>query len=257
MSLFDSATQQKTTLHDGVARCTRYAFGPNKLHLCGPDANAEVLAYIQAGATDPGLSHILQGFATLYPYLKEIAHANHIVDVFDDRVVEAYWLGNELLEAIPAQQFFRHLRDNLDLKRKYGAKEFDELVGKLPKGARMHHSFHVLNAYKRTGHDAKLHTLESMDSCRVSWGSVVAMEGPKITVRRKPLLQQNRKLVLGAEEDTTIMRRLEEDATLDDLAIGDLVSMHWGVICEIIDPKHVQWLQHYTLQSISLSNETL
>jgi hypothetical protein len=71
------------------------------------------------------------------------------------------------------------------------------------------------------------------------------------------LLQQTRTLVLGAAEDTTLMRRLEEDASLDDLAIGDLVSMHWGVICEIINPKHVQWLEHYTMQSINLSNETL
>lgn len=246
-----------TPKRDGVARCTRYGFGPNKLHLCGPDANREVLAYIEAGASDPGLEHILTGFKTLYPYLQEISRANHIADPFDDRVVEAYWIGNELLQSIPAQQFFKHLRDNLDLKRKYGPKEFDELVGKLPKGAHMHHSFHVLNAYKRTGHDAKLHTLESMDACRVSWGKITEIEGHKITILRQSLIQENRKLAMGQEETTTIMRRLEEDSTLDDLAIGDLVSMHWGVICEIITPRDVQWLQQYTQESIQLSNLTL
>ena len=91
----------------------------------------------------------MQGFKTLYPYLQEIAHSNGIVDPFDDRVVEAYWVGNALLETIPQQRFYRHLRDTLDLKRKYKTREFDQLIAKLGQGARMHHNVHVLNAYKR------------------------------------------------------------------------------------------------------------
>jgi hypothetical protein len=199
----------------------------------------------------------MQGFKTLYPYLQEIARANGIADPFDDRVVEAYWVGNALLETIPQQRFYRHLRDTLDLKRKYKTREFDQLVEKLGKGARMHHNVHVLNAYKRTGHDAKLHTLESMDSCRVSWGKVTAVEGASVTVQRQPLAQHEKKLLLGPAVSVTLRRRLEEDGSLDDLAVGDIVTMHWGVICEIIPAASVPWLKKYTDLAIGLSNPTL
>jgi hypothetical protein len=242
---------------DGVTRAARYGFGPNRLHLCGPDANRDVFAYLEAGVSDPGLQYLLKGFSTLYPYLQEIAQANGIADPFDDRVVEAYWVGNALLEVVPQQRFYRHLRDSLDLKRKYPAREFSQLVAKLGQGARMHHNVHVLNAYKRTGHDAKLHTLESMDACRVSWGKVIKVEGPTVTVERQPLVQQERKFSLGSAVALKIRRRLEEDGSLDDLKVGDTVTIHWGVICEVIRPSNLRFLKHYTNLAIRLTNPTL
>ena len=63
---------------DGVARCARYAFGPNRLHMCGPDANREVLAYLSEGVADDGLMYLLAKFKTLYPYLETIAHAKRL-----------------------------------------------------------------------------------------------------------------------------------------------------------------------------------
>ena len=49
-------------VRDGVAVCTRYAFGPNRLHLCGPDMNQEVLSYLNTGAIDSGLTNIIVKF---------------------------------------------------------------------------------------------------------------------------------------------------------------------------------------------------
>ncbi|MFA6587462.1 MAG: DUF6390 family protein [Patescibacteria group bacterium] len=245
------------TRQDGVARCAKYAFGPNKLHMCGPDANSEVLAYLKAGVTDAGLTHILQKFQTLYPYLRSIARANHIKDPFDDRVVEAYWLGNELLESVPKNQFYKHLADDLELKRKSSPKNFDELIQKLPQGARMHHSFHVFNVYKRTGHLEILHTLESMDACRISWGKVEKIDGPKVTLKRKPLKLINQKLELAPEEDFVLHRRLEEDNTFDELKKGDLVTLHWYQACEIVQPENIKWLDFYTNKHLQLANLTI
>lgn len=242
---------------DGVSKCARYAFGPNKLHLCGPDANRDVMAYLTEGVSDPGLNQIMAGFSTMYPYLESIARANHIRDPFDARVVEAYWIGNALLEGISTQTFYTHLRDGLQLRDRHGAKEFDQMASKLPQGACMHHSFHVFNAYKRTGHQEKYHNLESMDACRISWGTVVSVDGPSITVDRKPLLLDGHQLRLSDAEEITIMRRLEDDHSFDDLTPGQIISMHWGVPCEIITSEHVRWLGHYTQKHIALTNTTL
>ncbi|MFH0952541.1 MAG: DUF6390 family protein [Patescibacteria group bacterium] len=242
---------------DGVGRCACYAFGPNKLHLCGPDANKEVFAYLKEGASDQGLENILQGFQTLYPYLRQIAQANKIKDPFDDRVVEAYWLGNQLLEQVTTKVFYKHLAEGLHLKDRYNSKSFDQLADKLPQGARMHHSFHVFNAYKRTGHDAKFHDLDSMDACRVSWGKVMKIDGPKIIVKRKPLLLEGHKLYLGNQADHTIMRKLEDDGTMDELKEGEYISLHWGVPCEVIGKENIKWLEYYTEKHIVLANQTL
>lgn len=250
--------QASAAIHrDGVARCARYAFGPNKLHLCGPDANAEVLAYMKEGIVDPGLEKLLSQFSTLYPYLVHIAHANNIRDPFDERVVHAYWIGNELLETISVKSFFSHLADSLNLKRRYAKKEFDQLAQKLPQGARMHHSFHVLNAYKRTGNDVRFHNLETMDACRISWGRVVSLDGPRITLKRKPLVLNGYHIALDSEQTFAVTRQLQDDIEFDDLAAGDIISLHWGRPCEIITPQDARLLEHYTKKHIALSNLTL
>ena len=41
------------------------------------------------------------GFAAAWPYLELIAGAHGIDDPLDERVVEAYWVGNELLRLPP------------------------------------------------------------------------------------------------------------------------------------------------------------
>jgi hypothetical protein len=242
---------------DGVARCTRYAFGPNRLHMCGPDMNQEVLAYINEGATDQGLSNILKNFHTLYPYLTEIAHANNIKDPFNPRVVEAYWIGNDLLEGVSKQTFFIHLTDNLELKKKISEKSLSYLTHKIKGGARMHHSFHVFNVWRRTGHLDEMHTLESMDQCRVSSGKVLAVNGPVITVLRKPIVMENKKLILGDEKKENVIRELQDNSIIDDVKRGDTISMHWGVPCEVLTDEQHNNLIKYTTLSLTLANQTI
>jgi hypothetical protein len=242
---------------DGVARCSRYAIGPNKLHLCGPDTSGEVLAYIRENAADEGLAQHLRQYRTLYPYLKTIARANHIRDPFDARVVEAYWIGNELLEAIPAKTYFRHLVDVVELKKRYPPKRFREVEEKLRHGGRMHHSFHVLNLYRRTGHAQVDHTLETFAQCLVRWGTIEAIDGPMFTVRTNPLLVEGHQLVFGKPVQERVTRRLWDDGLLEDARVGDRISIHWNTPCEILDDRHVQSLERYTALHVALANQTL
>jgi len=193
----------------------------------------------------------------MYPYLRHIAEANGIRDPFDDRVVEAYWIGNELLETIEKKEFYRHLRDGLGLKKRLGGKSFDWITGKLGQGAVPHHSFHVLDIWQRTGHVEREQTLESMDSCRISWGKVKEIDGPKIVVDTEPLLYSNKRLYLGPPVRKEIRRRLESEPDIEQLQIGQIVSIHWGVPCEVISERQAQILRYYTLRHIQLANLTL
>jgi len=242
---------------DGVALCSRYSFGPNRLHYCGPDASAEVLAYIKNGASDLGLEALLAKFGTLYPYLQLIAESNGIADPFDKRVVEAYWLGNPLLQKVSRQEFYEHLIDKQEIKKRQGPKVFRWLEKKITQHALPHHSFHVLNIWKRTGNVERLHTLESMDACRVSAGEVLAVDGPKITVKRRPIVYQGGKLSLGKPEGAQATRHLEANFDIEQLQPGVIISMHWGQPCEVITKKQAEELEKYTLQSIAFANQTI
>jgi len=242
---------------EGILRCSRYAFGPNRLHYCGPDKNSEIKAYINEGAKDAGLENLISKFQTLYPYLSYIARTNNIRDPFDSRVVEAYWLGNGLLEKIDQKSFYRHLLEDHKIKDKMGRKSFSFVEDKIEKGAVPHHSFHVFNVWKRTGHDDREHTLESMDECRVSWGKVTEIDGPFITVLTEPLLYANKKLFIGTPIKRKLVRRLESEYDIEQIVVGNIVSIHWGVICEVITQKQMANLKKYTLRNLALANQTL
>ncbi len=179
-------------------RCSRYSFGPNRLHYCGPDANRELRELIEKDGDNFGLSHILKQFKTLFPYLRYIAHINNIKDPFNSRVVEAYWLGNDLLEKVEQRTLFDFLIDDLKVKDKLRSKEFNWLEEKIKNGAVPHHSFHVLNIWQQAGHNDLLDDLVRMDECRISSGMVTEVKGPEINVSTEPLVYTNGKFALGA-----------------------------------------------------------
>ncbi|MDP1688845.1 MAG: DUF6390 family protein [bacterium] len=241
---------------DGVLRSTKYAFGPNRLHLCGPDANSEIFAYMVNGATDEGLKSLLRKFQTMFPYLKNIADANNIRDPFDNSVVEAYWIGNKLLDTISKKQIYSHLKDSLKVNKTLKKNEFARVENKIDAGAKMHHSFHVFNIWKRTGNDTSYHTLDSMDKCRISWGKVVSVDGPSIKVKTEPLLMNpNGILQLGGEIEKKLIRKLNDDYMID-VKIGDIISIHWDLPCEIITPEQKKYLERHTQLSINLANSS-
>ncbi len=242
---------------DGILRCSRYSFGPNRLHYCGPDANRELRGLIENGKKDFGLEIILRQFKTLYPYLRYIAEENKIVDPFDVRVVEAYWLGNNLLEKIQKRKLHDFLVDNLQIKNRFNNKEFTWLREKIDQGALPHHSFHVLNIWQQKGHSDHLENLNRMDECRISSGVVEKISGPEITVSTEPLVYVNGKFALGSVISKVLTRQLEAEYDIEQIKPGQIVSIHWSVPCEVITPKQAQTLKKYTLKNIAFANLTL
>ena len=213
-----------------------------------------MLAYLKEETSDFGLAVLLRQFKTLFPYLKLIAEANGLKDYFDQRVVEAYWLGNKLLDRVGPQNLYRNLTEEHQLKKKLELKNFTAIENKIEKGALPHHSFHVFNVWKRTGHLEEKHTLESMDECRVSWGLVQSCDGPFINVAYEPLYSDGRNLFLGRPVSKRIIRHLDSSGDIGDLKTGDVISIHWGVPCEKLTAREIANLKHYTNLSLALTN---
>lgn len=239
---------------EGIMRCSRYSFGPNRLHYCGPDANKELQGLIESGESNIGLAHILKQFKTLFPYLRQIASSNAITDPFDSGVVEAYWLGNELLETVEKNTLYRFLVDDLRIRDKIGDREFSWLEEKIKNGATPHHSFHVLNVWDQNGHADFLDNLVRMDECRISSGIVKTVNGPEIIVSTEPLVYVGGKFALGEPILKTLTRQLSSEYDIEQVKAGEIVSIHWSTPCEVITSKQAEALKKYTLKNIKFAN---
>jgi len=238
---------------DGTILFAKYAFMPNRLSYCGGDDNKALLDYCVANHTDPGLVFLLQRFEGAYPYLKLIARANHIPDPFDERVVEAYWIGNELLEGVDLAQFYHSLRERF--AKQLDPKTMGYLLGKAPQGARAHHSFHVFDVRSRTGELD--HSLDTMESCRIGWGRVKEVEATHFVVEHQPLTLEGGQLKLGSLMDKRVLRQIDGTGFTPHCQVGDYISFHWDWACDVLTPRQVKNLEKYTQYHLSLANQTM
>ena len=237
---------------DGPQLFARYAFMPNRLTYCGGDDNKALFDYCTANFTDEGLRQLLRQFTGAMPYLQLIARCNAIRDPFAPHVVEAYWLGNELLEGVEARALYDSLRERFGRQMK--AKDLQLVMGKAPAGAHPHHSFHVLEVCPRNGWPQ---ALSFMDNCRISWGKVVAVNGWTLSAEARPLKLQGNDLMLGPAEAQAINRQFDGRGFVDSVQPGDWVSIHWGWACQILTPKQVANLERWTEHHLTLANQTL
>ncbi len=173
----------------------RYAYPPNALGYCGPDGFAD---YAAAGVVDQGLVKQAQAFSGAWPYLELIAASCGIADPLDHRVVEAYWVGNDLLDRVLIGQLGDSMAERF---RKQVGNKFQFLAEGVLAGGVPHHSFHVFGVYPWVGllsNDRMTkHALNVLDRCRVRWGKVTAVHGDQATVESRPLLWDGRLLTLG------------------------------------------------------------
>jgi hypothetical protein len=238
----------------GTLRFIRYGFMPNRLQYCGPTGdNRTLFDYGTEGVTDGGLGPLLRRFTGAVPYLQLIARANGLADPFDARVVEAYWIGNALLDRVEVRQLYDALRERFSKQLQGRTREL--VLGKAPAGARPHHSFHVLDVHSRVGELD--HSLATLDHCRVSWGRVAAIAGAELVVERTPLMLRDGKLVLDAPRRERAMRQVDGRGFADDACPGDWVSLHWGWVCEVISPAQQANLERYTRYHLAIANQTL
>lgn len=233
----------------------RYAYAPNSLGYCGPRDSRSLLEYGAAGAADRGLREQAQQFAGAWPYLELIAGATGIGDPLDGRVVEAYWLGTDLLEQVDFRTFGASL---LERFRRRAGKGWGFLAEAIPVGAQPNHSFHVFGVYPWVGllgaerRDTPLHVLEK---CRIRWGQVVAVDGDQVIVMSRPLEFDGRRLSLGANRLETVERAVDGTGFVDELAAGEWVSMHWHWVCDRLSRRQLANLRRHTARQLDISNE--
>jgi hypothetical protein len=242
----------------GPVLFARYAFGPNRLGLCGPDDWQALLGL--AGVDDQGseLRSLARGFEGAWPYLELLAHEVGIADPLDRRVVSAYWLGTDLGAGVSEAALGESLETRF--RRRMPPASWRWLAGKPEAGARPVHAFHVLDVFPRAGlmrgGDAG-DVLRVMDSCRIRWGRVLEVPGEQLVVAAPRLEMVDGRLRIGAAQVETVRRSLGGVGFVDEIAPGDIVSIHWDWACDRLDPVGLSALVRSTEHQLGIANQTI
>ncbi|MBU1227160.1 MAG: hypothetical protein KJ698_08125 [Actinobacteria bacterium] len=249
--------EAKPQPRSGPLLFARYAYPPNARGYCGPADSRSLLEYGSSGVVDGGLAELAQGFSGAWPYLQLIAAASGIPDPLDFRVVEAYWIGNSLLDTIDVTSLGHALRDRFGPR---SGSSWSYLAETIPAGARPHHSFHVFGIYPWVGMlrgEHGDHPLEVLDRCRIRSGQVVSVHGDQVVVRSRPLLFDGFKLHLGPDMEETAVTGLDGYGFVTDLQPGEWVALHWDWVCDRITDRQHRNLGRYTHHHVDMTNEHL
>ncbi len=239
----------------GPSCSPRYTYPPNALGYCGPEDPGGLLGAAGRGELVE-LAQRAAAFTGAWPYLRAIAGANGIADPLDRRVVDAYWVGNGLLDAVGAGA----LAAAAASAGAGAASPTDPAWAAAGEnGAMAHHSFHVFAVYPWLGllHGGREEpALTVLDRCRIRWGTVDAVDGDAVRVRSASLCFHRGRLALGPERSDEVRRSVDGVGLVDALAPGDRVSMHWDWVCERIDAARAASLESYTLHNLAVVNDS-
>jgi hydrogenase maturation factor len=235
---------------NGIELSARYGFPPNSLGYCGKDSfTATLRDHLKWKKDIAALEKELRKFKAQFAYLSLIAAENN-KKPFDKDVVEAFWIGNDLLGNISheALELFI-LKDLFDSKQSSRA---SKLVRSLPKGMVPHHSFNSL--YINFVTDSVERSVENLDSCCITWGKVLSVSGDSVAMMRNAISKDRDGKFIIIPKKSSIALQKKGICFMNRVSRGDVLSVHWGMAIEKLSQKRARALERYTKMNIRACN---
>jgi hypothetical protein len=230
-------------MNDGIGLAARYSFPPNRKGYCG---NASFQTALAACDTER-MGAELEKFRAHNAYLTLIARENK-KGKFDKDVVEAFWIGNSLLENVSERALARFIKEELFPR---GSARALALADSVPDGALPHHSFNALYVHFVT--DAVKRSVENYDSCCVSCGKVLSVSEKKAVIRRNSISADKGGMFILKQVECPVAFERDGSRFVEPCE-GDVISVHWGMALEKLSPKRVKNLERYTRINIDACN---
>ena len=188
----------------------------------------------------------LQKFNALHPYLSLIANANGM-QPFDLEVVEAYWLGNRLLENVEHKE----IQKTIVCLQKHGLPRriAERKAAELPESILPHHSMHVL--YLNFLSQKVKPFVQNLSNCLIQWATVQKEAKNGIEVKGIELFLESNELKLREK-----IKTIKNSFNLQ-LQQGNLVSLHWENAVEKISSERLKNLKEYTSISLKAINNDI
>ncbi|HEU4361174.1 MAG TPA: DUF6390 family protein, partial [Mycobacterium sp.] len=135
---------------------------------------------------------------------------------------------------------------------------WSHLTAELAGEAAGNHCFHVFGVYPwsrllgRTGQP-----LQVLDNCRITWATVLSRDDDDIEVSCRALEWDSAALRLSEPSPRRLTVWVDGYAAVPDVAVGDVVALHWGRLCGRLAPQQVQALADSTERQLSVTNRRL
>ncbi|MCX8158478.1 MAG: DUF6390 family protein [Candidatus Diapherotrites archaeon] len=220
---------------NGLLRACKYSFEPNRLGYCGPNNSFAVFKDFIKEPTEEKAKEIvnlLSDFNAFFPYVNLIAEKNKKY-VFEEEVVEAYWIGNNLLYKVFKEDIEDLILNKLAALSSLPKEIFEKKVNYLPEKPLINHSFHVLYINFITRKLDPL--LKNLDSCLVKPAKVLEIRENSYFVKSYSIYCENKEI--GLKE-----KRFRVQKGFVDADEKDLISIHWGLAIEKINDKQKKFL---------------
>ncbi|MBS3131139.1 hypothetical protein J4212_01785 [Candidatus Woesearchaeota archaeon] len=219
-------------------------------------SNDKILSNIKTSQEDNSIKNheekikkLLLRFEGLYPYFSTIAEASG-KDIFDYEVVEAYWIGNALLDKLDDSDL-RKIIDRL-VKRGLPKSFGEKLKEKMPSGLAAHHNFNVMYVGVGMLTGSVPTSIQNMENCRISYGRVLeVLPSDKLIVDSNILKKENNKIKIIENQTKTAVYLPE---LLPGIKAGDYVALHWGFAPMVLDEEQLRNLKKYSDNTINSIN---
>lgn len=234
-----------------------YGLIPNQLGFCGPQQKL-LKQFIVGKLSIPEITPVLEKFEAAYAYYQLIARKNKIKSPFNKKVVEAYWLGNKLLDKFTVNDLRNFITERLRQPGLLSSKDAKTRAALVPPGSKPHHSFHVLVLGSITGSVDFTGNTKLKDTCRIGWGRIIQLKTKNekrktgiIIVKYSPLTGK-KFIQLGKSVKKEIIWDKE---ILPEIKVGDWISFHWNYAIQKLSEENIVNLHRYTQNTLdSLSS---
>lgn len=222
---------------------SRFSLPPNALGYCGKDsAPAKLNSCIISGKCE-GVTQELEKFPVLHPYLKTISEITGFPK-FSKEVVEAYWIGNDLLKKCKLSDYGLLVK-NFEAQ---GIPDFvvKELRNSPPKAFIPTHLFQVLHVGVGRITGSVPFNLNSVNNCMVKWGTVTNISDNKLTITYNLLSKRGNSFEIVENEGNFDYNK----KFLRGVSVGSTVAIHWKQVIKKLTLNETKKLDFWT-------NETL
>lgn len=223
----------------------RFSLPPNSLGYCGRETAAGKFKQCIINGECGGVEKEVSKFIVLYPYLETIAKIGKL-PVFSHKVIESYWIGNDLLKKIKPEHYDLLLKNF----EKQGVPDFfvEELKQKPPKIFIPNHLFQVLHVGVGRASGAVSFNLKSINNCMIRWGEVVKVQNGRAVINLYSLELKGKiyKLVINKE---TVPINMD---FVPGLKTGDIVAVHWNMVIKILTKDEEKKLKYWTKKCLVL-----
>ena len=199
---------------EGLKLAALYSYGCPRSKKLG--INQILLDFIRYAKNQSLVEKELQKLLS-YAYYKIIASRNNIDDTFDERVIRAYWTGNELTEVVESENSSIFL----------------------------FHNFTALQSIHRTPE-------ADPDNCIVSVSRIKEAEKESTSVYHRTLILKESLFSLSKRSE---IKEIERNFIKKRLMREDWINYHWGIAREPLREEEAISLINKTKRAIKLFNE--